>query len=68
MDATKWHKKAAGEKTCSVCGCDSVRPGVKHRSLSQEEVQAWGGAKWIKRVRVCFGTDFGDEVIKNKIP
>jgi GNAT superfamily N-acetyltransferase len=48
---------------CPICGCDAKNLRAKHRALKADEAHQWG-ARYIKRVKVCFGTDFSDEAIK----
>jgi hypothetical protein len=59
------HLKPTGWKVCPVCGCENVRAGVKHRALTAHE--SWEQrALWVKRIKVCFGTDFSIEPIRDK--
>jgi hypothetical protein len=63
-DQMAWHRKPAGwaGAPCPVCGCPSPRLLAWHRALPAEESWRWKGhggpVLWIKRVKVCFGTDF----------
>ncbi len=64
MDQYTWHTKPSGWSgaPCPVCGCEAKRLKASHRALKAEE--AWEyRAQYIKRIKVCFGTDFSTETI-----
>jgi len=58
----QFHRKPAGwaGAPCPVCGCPTKRLKASHRALTADE--SWVlRALWVKRVKVCFGTD-SDEI------
>lgn len=60
-----WHYKPSGWSgaPCPVCGCEAKRLKAEHRALKADE--AWKyQAQWVKRIKVCFGTDFSIEAIR----
>lgn len=61
----EFHLKPSGwtGAPCPICGCPAKRLKAQHRALKADEAHRWG-ATWIKRVKVCFGTDFSDEAIR----
>lgn len=63
-DQFEWHLKPSGWSgaPCPICGCSTKRLKARHRALRADEAFDWGGS-WLKRVKVCFGTDFSDEVL-----
>lgn len=63
MNQFEWHKKPLGWKVCPQCGCEKVRAGVWHRATTFSENADWG-SMWIKKISVCFGTDWSIEAIK----
>ena len=54
----EYHTKPAGWNgaPCPICGCPTKRLKAQHRALTADESWAMR-ALWIKRVKVCFGTD-----------
>ena len=65
IEQFNWHRKPSGWSgaPCPVCGCESRRLKAEHRALRAEE--AWEyRALWVKRIKVCFGTDSSIEAIR----
>ena len=65
QEALKWHTKPKGGLLCPTCGCDNVRAGVQHTALPFPENIEWG-CSYVKKIKVCFGTDSSIERIVNK--
>lgn len=61
----EWHYKPKGWNgaPCPICGCEAKRLKAQHRALAAEESWRYG-ALWIKRIKVCFGTDTSEEAIR----
>jgi len=62
MAQFNFHKMPKDSKVCDVCGCSGVKPGVWHKALTADEAFEHG-AQYVKRVKVCFGTDWSVEKI-----
>lgn len=65
QDPFKFHLKPSGwtGAPCPICGCQTKNLRAKHRALKADE--AWSyGAPFIKRVKVAFGTDWSDELLR----
>lgn len=53
-DQFDWHTGPGG--LCPTCGA-VARKGTTHRALRADELPRWRGPQYVKRVRVCWGTD-----------
>lgn len=64
-DQFSWHKKPSGYSgtICPICGCPAKRLRAEHRALRADEIQDYN-ALWVKRIKVCFGTDTSIEAIR----
>lgn len=64
-DPFAFHLKPKGWNgaPCPICGCTAKNLRARHRALKADEAFRWGGP-WIKRIKVCFGMDFSDELVK----
>jgi hypothetical protein len=64
-DPFKWHMKPHGwtGAPCPICGCTTKNLRAKHRALKADEAFEYG-APFMKRVKVAFGTDWSDELLR----
>ena len=64
-DPFKWHMKPSGwtGAPCPICGCATKNLRAKHRALKADEAFEHGGP-FMKRVKVAFGTDWSDELLR----
>ncbi len=57
-----FHAKPVGGGPCPICGCDAKRLRATHRATTSRE-RAAGRSDFIKRVKVCFGTDTDERAV-----
>lgn len=65
QDPFKFHMKPQGwtGAPCPICGCATKNLRAKHRALKADEAFRYGGP-FLKRVKVAFGTDWSDELLR----
>ena len=60
--AYRYHEKPAGGGACTVCGVSHKGLRARHRKIAPSD-RVFKAARFVKIVKVCFGTDYTEEAI-----
>ncbi len=60
--AYRYHDKPAGGGACTVCGVAHKGLRARHRKVAPSD-RTFRSARFVKIVKVCFGTDYTEEAI-----